>query len=127
VHVASKHAAHGVELRLDLLGKRLDLAPYLGEPKTIVHYRLVALLGADVISRHVGPQSKWGGSGMSGFAMKTAGVFLPLLKPKGAHGARGGAPLTLQPHQLAVASVVVQFRQRKLSTQPHSTGRKSLL
>jgi hypothetical protein len=32
---------------------------------------------------------------MSGFAMKTAGVFLPLLKPsryKGAHGERGGAP-----------------------------------
>jgi hypothetical protein len=32
---------------------------------------------------------------MSGFAMKTAGVFLPLLKPsryKGAHGVRGGAP-----------------------------------
>jgi len=32
---------------------------------------------------------------MSGFAMKTGGVFLPLLKPsryKGAHGARGGAP-----------------------------------
>jgi hypothetical protein len=32
---------------------------------------------------------------MSGFAMKTAGVFVPLLKPsryKGAHGARGGAP-----------------------------------
>ena len=31
---------------------------------------------------------------MSGFAMKTAGVFLPLLKPsryKGAHGARGCA------------------------------------
>ena len=32
---------------------------------------------------------------MSGFAMQTAGVFLPLLKPsryKGACGARGGAP-----------------------------------
>jgi len=37
------------------------------------------------------------------------------------------ATLVLQPHPLAVASVVVQFRQRKLSTQPHSTGRKSLL
>jgi hypothetical protein len=32
---------------------------------------------------------------MSGFAMKTAGVFLLLLKPsryKGAHSARGGVP-----------------------------------
>jgi hypothetical protein len=31
---------------------------------------------------------------MSGFAMKTAGVFMPLFKAryKGAHGARGGAP-----------------------------------
>jgi hypothetical protein len=37
------------------------------------------------------------------------------------------ATLVLQPHPLTVASVVVQFRQRKLRTQPHSTGRNSLL
>ena len=37
------------------------------------------------------------------------------------------ATLALQPHPLAVASVVVQFRQRKLIIEPHFAGLKSLL
>ena len=44
--------------------------------------------------------SRWRGCSLSGFAMKTAGVFLPLLRPsryKGTHGGRGSS----KPHFFA--------------------------